>query len=109
MNDINFDFITDSKHILEALTYSMLNGNAVGINSPALGTGIHITAVEKILNNNDFFDQCEIIIVLKGYDVTGHFFERNVIKLYEIKSVWPLRSAFVNPFLTIRKPTTIPK
>jgi hypothetical protein len=100
MNEVRFDFIKETKAILEVLINSMENGNAVGISCPALGTGIYITAVEKILNNNDFFDQCEITVVLKGYDITGHFFEKNMIKLYEIKSVWPLKSPFKNPFLT---------
>ena len=94
-----FDFVRDTGEMLEILNNSMENGFAVGINSPVLGTGIHVTGVDKILNYNDFFDQCEIVIVLKPYDITGHFFEKNVIHLYEIKSVWPLRSEFKNPFL----------
>ena len=100
--EVQFDFVKGTKAMLEILISSMLHGNAVGISSPALGTGIYITAVEKILNNNDIFDQSEIIIVLKGYDITGFFFERNTIKLNEIKSVWPLKSPFKNPFYTIR-------
>ena len=87
--------------MLEVLRTSMENGTAVGINAPVLGSGIYITAVEKILNNNDIFDQSEIVIVLKAYDITGYFFARNVIKLNEIKSVWPLRSPFKNPFYNI--------
>jgi len=94
-----FDFVKDTGEMLEILSNSMKNGYAVGINSPVLGTGIHITAVDKILNYNDFFDQCEVVIVLKPYDITGHFFEKNVVHLHEIKSVWPLRSEFKNPFL----------
>jgi hypothetical protein len=108
MNELKFDFVRDTKEILEILTNSMLHGNAVGINCPAMGTGIFITAVDNILNDNDFFDQCEIIIIFKRYDITGYFFERNVIKLYEIKSVWPLKSPFVNPFLETKKITLIP-
>ena len=99
MTEVKFDFVRETAEILEILTNSMIHGNAVGINCPALGTGIYITLVERILNNNDFFDQCEITIVLKGYDITGYFFEKNIIKLHEIKSVWPLRSPFQNPFL----------
>jgi hypothetical protein len=102
VNDIKFDFVKGSKPMLDILLNSMAHGNAVGISSPALGTGIYITAVEKILNNNDIFDQSEIVIVLKGYDITGHFFERNAIKLSEIKSVWPLKSPFKNPFYTMK-------
>lgn len=99
--DVKFDFVKTPGAMLNALVASKENGTAVGINAPALGTGTFITAVEKILNNNDIFDQSEIVIVLKAYDVTGYFFERNVIKLNEIKSVWPLKSPFKNPFYNI--------
>lgn len=99
MQEVEFDFVKDSARMLEILRTSMLTGSAVGIQCPALGTGIYITAVDKILNHSDFFDQCEIVIVLKAYDITGHFFEKNVVKFYEIKSVWPLKSEFRNPFL----------
>ena len=102
VNDVKFEFVKGSKPMLDILVNSMAHGNAVGISSPALGTGIYITAVEKILNNNDIFDQSEIVIVLKGYDITGYFFERNAIKLSEIKSVWPLKSPFKNPFYAIK-------
>jgi hypothetical protein len=103
MTDVSFDFVKDATRILEVLKNSMQNGNAVGINCPSLGTGIYITVVEKILNDNDFFDRSEIMIVLRGYDITGYFFEKNIIKLHEIKSVWPLKSPFKNPFLAGNK------
>lgn len=99
--DVKFDFLRAPNAMLGALVASKEKGTAIGINAPVLGTGIYITAVEKILNNNDIFDQSEIVIVLKAYDITGYFFERNVIKLNEIKSVWPLKSPFKNPFYTI--------
>lgn len=100
MIDSDFEFVHGSDAILEVLTTSLEQGQAVGINSPALGTGLYITAVEKILNYNDFFDQREVVVVLKGYDITGYFFEKNVVRLHEIKSVWPLTSKFRNPFLS---------
>ncbi len=99
MIDSDFEFIRDSDKILEILNDSLRYGQAVGINSPTLGTGLYITAVDKILNYNDFFDQREVVVVLKGYDITGYFFEKNVVRLHEIKSVWRLNSKFRNPFL----------
>ena len=96
--DVKFDFVRAPGAVLAALVASKENGTAIGINAPVLGSGIFITSVEKILNNNDIFDQSEIVIVLKAYDITGHFFERNMIKLNDIKSVWPLKSPFKNPF-----------
>src|SRR5690606_19477154 len=98
MSEADFDLVRDTDKILEILHESMKEGQAVGINCPSIGPGIYVTAVDKILNYNDFFDQCEVVIVLKGYDVTGYFFEKNVVRLYEIRSVWPLKSKFRNPF-----------
>jgi hypothetical protein len=99
--DIKFDFVKGPGAMLSALLASKESGTAIGISAPVLGSGIFITAVEKILNNNDIFDQSEIVIVLKAYDITGYFFARNVIKLNEIKSVWPLKSPFKNPFYNL--------
>ena len=103
MQEVEFDFVKDNAGMLDILNNSMVNGSAVGIQCPALGTGIYITAVDRMLNYTDFFDQCEVVVVLKGYDITGYFFERNVVKLHEIKSVWPLKSEFRNPFLNSYK------
>lgn len=98
MTEVRADFVKSIPEMLEALEQSARNGTTVGICSPALGTGIYITAVDKILYNSDFFDKSEITIVLKNYDVTGYFFSRNVLKLYEVRAVWPLLSPFENPF-----------
>ena len=41
----------------------------------------------------------EATVVLKGYDMTGYFFDKSVLKLEEIDSVIPFTALFGNPFL----------
>jgi hypothetical protein len=79
--------------MLTILAQSKSHGTAVGIKAPNLGTGIYVTAVEDIVIGD------EIVIVLKSYDITGYMFETNKLKLWEIGSVFPFKSAFENPYM----------
>ena len=91
---VDKEFITSSDTILQELLHSKLNGNMIGISSPVLGTGMFITAIEDIL-----LEGKRSIIILKRYDITGHFLATNKVLLNKITAVCPFQSKFENPFL----------
>ena len=67
----------------------------IGITSPDLGKDTCITAVQDIILN----DEDDPIIIIKGYDRSGYFLERDTLPLKNITSVIPFTSLFENPFL----------
>jgi hypothetical protein len=94
MDKLNMELVSDPGEILNILTESKSRGIAVGISAPMiLGDEIYVTAVEDIIIGDD------ITIVLKNYDITGYMLEKNKLKLGEIKSVFPFKSAFENPYM----------
>lgn len=66
----------------------------IGITSPDLGKDTCITAVQDII-----LDEDDPIIIIKGYDRSGYFLERDTLPLKNITSVIPFTSLFENPFL----------
>ena len=93
MENINMELVSDPGEMLNILADSKDTGKAVGINAPSLGQDIYVTAVEDIIIGKD------VTIVLKNYDITGYILETNKLKLNEIKSVCPFKSAFENPYM----------
>lgn len=92
------ELVSDPGEVLNILSESKAYGTAVGISAPNLGSGIYVTAVDDILMDED------ITIVLKNYDITGYILEKNKLKLGEIKSVFPFKSAFENPYMRNIRP-----
>jgi hypothetical protein len=82
------EFMTDTSEILRILIHSKEFGNVVGVSSPLLGTGIFITAVEKVILDY------EVIIHLKQCDVNGGVLEKNMLKLTDITSACSFKSRF---------------
>ena len=91
---VDKEFITTSDAIFQELVNSKLNGNVIGISSPLLGAGMFLTGIEDIL-----LEGKRSIVVLKRYDVNGHFLSTNNLPLDKIMAVCPFRSKFENPFL----------
>ena len=99
MSKLNMELVSDPGEVLNILTESKASGTAVGISAPTvLGDEIYVTAVEDIIIGED------ITVVLKNYDITGYMLEKNKLKLSEIKSVFPFKSAFENPYMRTLKP-----
>ncbi len=92
---VNLEYITERNEILATLTKSKDFGTSVGINAAALGTGFIVTAVDDI----QLDEQGDINILLKAYDMTGHFLEVTQIKLAHIRGVIEFSSSFENPFI----------
>jgi hypothetical protein len=97
MENLGMELVSEPGDILNILAESKAHGTAVGVNAPALGSEIYVTAVEDILIGED------VTIVLKNYDITGYMLETNKLKLGEIKSVCPFKSAFENPYMRTLK------
>jgi len=97
MQHLSMELVSDPGEMLNILAESKANGTAVGINAAPLGNEIYITAVEDVIIDED------ITIVLKNYDITGYMLERNKLKLGEITSVCPFKSAFENPYMRTLK------
>lgn len=93
MQNLSNDLVSDPGEMLAILTESKERGTAVGIYAPVLGAQIFVTAVEDIIFTE------EITIVIKSYDTTGYILETNKLKLAEIASVCPFKSAFENPYM----------
>src|SRR5687768_5358682 len=94
MQTLSTELVSDPGEMLTILAESKASGTAVGISAPLLGSSeIYVTAVEDILIDED------ITVILKGYDITGYMLETNKLKLGEIKSVCPFKSAFENPYM----------
>jgi hypothetical protein len=94
MHNIDFVFISEAEQVLRHLEDSKNNNTVIAISAPILGSGVFLTSVSEVIPL-----QGDYIIVLKGYDVTGYILERNKIKLSDIRSVYPFRSEFKNPYL----------
>jgi hypothetical protein len=92
---VDKEFITTPDALFLELVESKLQGNVIGISSPLLGAGMFVTAVEDIL-----LEGKKSIIILKSYDINGHFLSTNKLPLEKIIAVCPFKSKFLNPFLT---------
>jgi hypothetical protein len=92
---VDREFITTPDALFLELVESKLHGNVIGISSPLLGAGIFMTAVEDIL-----LEGKKTIIILKRYDINGHFLSTNKLPLEKIAAVCPFKSKFSNPFLS---------
>jgi hypothetical protein len=92
---VDKEFITTPDALFLELVESKLQGNVIGISSPLLGAGMFVTAVEDIL-----LEGKKSIIILKSYDINGHFLSTNRLPLEKIIAVCPFKSKFLNPFLT---------
>lgn len=97
MQHLNTELVSEPGEILNILAESKAQGTAVGINAPALGNEICVTGVEDVIVDD------EITIVLKRYDNSGYMLETNRLKLDEIRSVFPFKSPFENPYLKTLK------
>ncbi|HEY9486758.1 MAG TPA: hypothetical protein VIQ51_00420 [Chryseosolibacter sp.] len=93
MQTLSTELVSDPGEMLTILAESKACGTAVGISAPLLGGEIYVTAVEDIIIDED------ITVVLKSYDITGYMLETNKLKLGEIRSVCPFKSAFENPYM----------
>ncbi|MEX2235745.1 MAG: hypothetical protein WD824_26540 [Cyclobacteriaceae bacterium] len=91
-----FDFIKDSNDIFKALLNSKDQGMAIGIKAKILGKGMFVTGVDDILVGDGHENT---VVILKGYDFTGHILETNTIRLTEIEGVCLFASKFGNPIL----------
>lgn len=94
MNNIVLEIITSPSEILKCLLDSKVTGKMVGITSPDLGAETYVTAVKDIVLSDE-----EVIILIKGYDLSGYFLNKNSLRLKDISSVIPFNSFFENPFL----------
>jgi hypothetical protein len=94
MDKITIEIITSPAEILRSLMESNHSGTMIGITSPDLGAGTFITVVRDIL-----IDEDDPIIVIRGYDRSGYFFNKDTLRLKSISSVIPFTSIFDNPFL----------
>jgi hypothetical protein len=94
--EVPFDFITGPQDILKALLEGKDRGTAIGIKSELLGKGMFVTAIEEILigDGNE-----NTLIILKGYDFTGHVLDASTIHLTDIEGVCEFSSKFGNPIL----------
>jgi len=94
MEKLSMELVSEPGEMLNILAESKASGTAVGISAPALGSSeIYVTAVEDIIMGE------RITIILKSYDMTGYMLETNKLQLGEIKSVFPFKSAFPNPYM----------
>jgi hypothetical protein len=82
------DFTAASDDILKILMHSKDHGNVVGISSPTLGSGIFITAVDKVILDY------ETVVKLKPFDVNGEALEKHVLRLSEITTACSFRSRY---------------
>lgn len=82
---------SDPKHILEELHNSRENGNAIGIWASSLGPGLHMCAVENILDDDIEHDK---VIILKPNDLNGVQLQAHVLLMQEIEKVYPLKALY---------------
>jgi hypothetical protein len=91
MNDV----LTKSKSdILVILRKAKRQKRVIGIYSTVLSDQPCLTSVVNVKRKNN-----DALVTLTGYDVNGHFYERDRLSLDEIHSVVLFKSEFVNPFL----------
>jgi len=82
------EFVTAGEDILRILIHSKEFGNVVGITSPVLGSGVFMTAVEKVILDY------EVVIQLKAEDVTGKHLVNSTLRLSEITIACAFKSKF---------------
>jgi hypothetical protein len=82
------DFTASADDILRILIHSKEYGNVIGISSPQLGSGIFITAVDKVILDY------EIVVQLKPHDVNGEALEKNVLRLTDISTACAFKSKY---------------
>ena len=91
-----FDFIKDPGEMFKALLDSKERDTAIGIKSELLGKGMFVTGVDDILIGDGHENT---LVILKGYDFTGHVLSTNNLRLNEIEGVCQFASKFGNPIL----------
>ncbi len=97
VRNLSNDLVSDPGEILNVLADSKSKGTTVGILASPLGDEMLLTAVREIIFADD------ITIILQNYDRTGYILETNKLKLGEIKSVYPFKSPFENPYMRTMK------
>ena len=83
--------ISEPGQILEELTASRKNGNAIGIWADSLGPGLYMCAVENIDEDEVEHDK---VIILKDRDANGAPLRAHVLFLQEIEKVFPLKTIY---------------
>lgn len=82
---------SEPKYILEELNNSRENGNAIGIWASSLGPGLHMCAVENILDDDIEHDK---VIILKDNDLKGVPLQAHVLFMQEIEKVYPMKARY---------------
>ena len=82
---------SEPKRILEELIQSRENGNVIGIWASSLGPGLHMCAVENIMDDDVEHDK---VIILKDNDVKGVPLQAHVLFLQEIEKIYPMKTLY---------------
>lgn len=83
--------MSEPKHILMELHHSRENGNVIGIWATSLGPGLHMCAVENIMDDDVEHDK---VIILKDNDFNGVPLQAHVLFLQEIERVYPMKTVY---------------
>lgn len=83
--------ISEPRHILDELNKSREKGNVIGIWASSLGAGLHMCAVENVLDDDVEHDK---VIILKENDLNGIPLQAHVLFLQEIEKVFPMKTIF---------------
>ena len=83
--------MNEPKNILAALNQSRENGNVIGIWASSLGPGLHMCAVENIMDDDVEHDK---VIILKDNDLNGVPLQARVLFLQDIEKVFPLKTLY---------------
>ena len=94
---------SEPRHILEELIKSRENGNVIGIWASSLGAGLHMCAVENILDDDVEHDK---VIILKENDLNGVPLQAHVLFLQEIDKVFPMKTIYNEHVAEISRHTT---
>lgn len=94
MEEIETYLVRDAKAIFEHIMLSKEKGSSIGICSVHLGEGVFITAVEDLILQDG-----EQFVIVKPMDLTGYILKTTLIRLSDIKAVYPLISPYQNPLL----------
>jgi hypothetical protein len=90
MNTTNSDcFVTSKAQILHELLRSKAEGNALGIWSASLGSGMFLCTVKEVCTDEDEED---IMIILKENELTAPRMDTHVVYLYEIERVYTFKT-----------------
>jgi hypothetical protein len=95
MERITLNVINAKDEILKALLESKESNSIIGIKAAPLGPGTYMTNVVNLIIDGNY----NTTIVLRGYDMTGYFFDTSTVHLEEIEGVIPFSASFENPFL----------